>query len=368
MKQNISELGVTNDFSMTLIALTLNQGFPVMMADLLISSPDSDGVIEIPTFVKGTGKMFANMTKSKPLGLKQKLYVINDRLCVALGGGGGQMRTFLNRLKAIYNSTDFNDADFLKFIETYPEDESNDLIAIILKSQEVNGETNFTVRSIGKLRAVDNERYDKVIVGGSGAVQFIDFINTNPKFVTDITNTDALLVMNQYLISHWLAQEVSRAESLSNYWGAGYEMIIFSNGKFVKLEEYTVVLLVGKFGKGIEFEAAPISTMMISYQDDVLIIRVFANNIEKLFAVPSIIDDRESVGVLDNEPKHETLLMTYILEDVDKNIETTPTIVFPRNINEFDQSPIVFKRVGDKLQLHKDSRTDQYVLNLVANP
>jgi len=350
---------------MTLIALTLNHGYPVMMADLLISSPDSDGVIELPTFIKGTGKMFANMKKSKPLGLKQKLYIINDRLCVALGGRGDQMRTFLKRLKAIYGSNDFDDDDFLKFIETYPDDESNGLFAIVLKCQLINGVVDFAVRSIGNLHLIDNERYDKVIAGGSGTKQFIDFIQTNPKFGSYITNTDALLTMNQYLISYWLGQEISRAESLSNYWGGGYEMIIFEDDKFVKLE-YTVVFLVGRFGKDIEFEAAPVSTMMINYQDEVFIIRVFANNVEKIFAIPSIIDERDSFQVLDNEPKHETLLMSYILEDVDMNIESTPTIVFPRNKNEFDKSPIVFKRVGNKLQLHLDSRVDERILNFVT--
>ncbi len=353
--------------NMTLIAFTLNHGYPVMMADLLISSTDSDGEIEIPTFVKGAGKLFAHMGESKPLGLKQKLYVINDRLCVALGGKGGQMRTFLKRIKAIYGEIDFDDNDLLKFLETYPDEESNELIAIVLKSQRDKEGFVFAVRSVGKLHLIENERYEKVVAGGSGAEQFLEFIQTNPKFGTDITNEDALLVMNQYLISYWLGREVSRAESLSNYWGAGYEMIIFNNGKFVKLEEYTVVLLVGKFGQGIAFEAAPINTMMVNYQEDVLIIRAFANNIERIFAVPSILDERDELEVFDIEPKHETLLMTYILEDVDNRMEHFPTLVLPRNKNEFEQSPIVFKRVGNTLQLHKDSRTDNYILSLVKS-
>jgi hypothetical protein len=351
---------------MTLIALTVNHGYPIMMADLLISSPKSDGAIEIPTFVKGTGKMFANMKQSKPCGLTQKLYIINDRLCVALGGSGDQMYTFLRRVKAIYGDNNFDDIDLLRFIETYPKDESNDLIAIVLKSQQIDGVFDFAVRCVGNLHLIDNERYTKVVAGGSGAKQFLDFIQTNPTFATDISDTDALLVMNQYLISYWLGQEVARAESLLNHWGAGYEMIIFDNGRFVKLDEYTVVLLVGKFGKGIEFEAAPISTMMVNYQEDVLIIRVFANDEEKVFPVPSIINEQDSIEVVDIEPKHATLLITYILEDVDKNMQYFPTVVLPRNKNEINQSPIVFKRIGDKLQLYQDSRADTHVLNSIV--
>jgi len=354
---------------MTLIALTINYGYPIMMADLLISSSDSDGEIELPTFVKGAGKLFTDMKGSRPLGLKQKLYVVNDRLCVALGGRGDQMRTFLKRITTFYGSTDFRDDELITFVENYPAEESNELIAIVLKSRQDDNGYTFAVRCIGGLRMIENDRYEKVIAGGSGARQFLEFIQTNPKFGTDITNSDALLVMNQYLISYWLGREVARVDSLSNYWGAGFEMIVFENGKFVKLEEYTVVLLVGRFGNGIEFEAAPISTMMIAYQENVLIIRVFANNIEKLFAIPSILDDREWVEVIDRDAKHSTLLMTYILENIDNNTEHFPTIVLPRNVNEFDKTPIVFKRVGSMLQLHKDRKADDYILRVVkSNP
>lgn len=352
---------------MTLIALTVNHGYPVLMADLLISSVESTGEIELPTFVKGTGSLFANMSRYKPLGLKQKLYIVNDRLCVALGGRGDQMRTFLKRMTAFYGSIDFNDDELITFVETYPIEESNDLIAIVLKSKQDETGYTFAVRCVGGLRMIENDRYEKVVAGGSGAKQFLEFIQTNPKYGTDITNTDAFLVMNQYLISYWLGREVARVDSLSNYWGAGYEMIVFESGKFVKLEEYTVVLLVGKFGNGIEFEAAPISTMMVGYQEKVLVIRVFANNVEKIFAIPSILDDRESIEVKDQEAKHSTLLMTYILENVDNNTEHFPTIVLPRNVNEFDKTPIVFKRVGNRLQLHKDRKTDDYILSVVKS-
>lgn len=175
--------------------------------------------------------------------------------------------------------------------------------------------------------------------------------------------------MNQYLISYWLGREIAHVDSLSNYWGAGYEMIVFGDGKFLKLEEYTIVLLTGKFGRGIKLEPAPISTMMVAYQGNVLMIRVFANNIEKLFAIPSILDDRVEVEVIDRDAKHSTLLMTYILENVDNNTEHFPTIALPCNVNEFDKTPIVFKRVGKKLQLHIDRKTNDWILGVVkSNP
>lgn len=38
----------------------------------------------------------------------------------------------------------------------------------------------FEVRCVGGLQMIENERYEKVIAGGSGARQFLEFIQTNP--------------------------------------------------------------------------------------------------------------------------------------------------------------------------------------------
>ena len=348
---------------MTLIALTLNHGNPVMMADLLISSAESDGVIETPTFVKGTGSILIDPEgrSYKPLTLMQKLYVVNNRLCLALGGRGDQMYTFLRKVKAFYGSDDFDNDDFQRFLATYPNEDKSGLIAIILTSKKIEKEVLFTAYWIGSVKHSNNERYETVWAAGSGVNQFIDFINSNPKFRTDITDADATLVMNQYLMGYWIGNEVASAESLSNNWGAGFEMIVFRNGKFVKLKEYTVVLIAGKIGKNIDFNPAPINTIMFSYQTDVLIIKAFASNIEKVFAVPAIDETRTELELLETDPKHETLLITYLIHNVDNNREYFPTIVFPRSKNELDASPIKIERVRDKLRLHISSELDPFI-------
>lgn len=354
---------------MTLIALTVNRGYPVMMADILISSPDGDGTMPIPTYINGTKEIFTDVNGSNPFGLNQKLYVINDRLCVALGGEVKQMEKFLKQLRVIYDTVDFDDEDLWKFTDNFAREDGDQMDAIILKSKKVkDDEYDYQVRCIGNLRFIENALYDKVIAGGSGSKQLIEFIQTNPKFVTDITDTDAFLAANQSLIAHFLGLEVSSGKTVSKLWGAGYEMIVFENGKFVKLQEYTVVLLYAPFGKSIEFEAVPFSTMMINYQDDMLLISTFTNNVERVFPVPSITDERKQFSVTDFQPSHSTLLMTYIFRDVDNgNAEYSRAAIFPRNKNEFDQTPIVFQRIDGKLRLYKDGRQDVAVLQTLIN-
>jgi len=360
---------------MTLIALTVNNGYtaehgyPVLIADILISSPDGDECMPTPTYINGAKRIFSDNKSLKPFGLNQKLYVINDRLCVALGGNLIQMERFLKRLKALYSSIDFDDDDLWRFVDEFSRDEGRGMIAIVLKSKAVaEGEFDFQVRCIGLYNEnlVKSRLYGNVIAGGSGAPQFLEFIQSDTKFFTDITDTDAFLAANQSLIAHFLGLEISNAETLSKYWGAGYEMIAFENGRFVKLKEYTVVLLYAPFGKVIEFQAAPFSTMMVSYQEDVMLITTFANNVERIFAVPSITYQGASLEIADFEPKHEALFMSYIFNDVDNgNARYSRAAVFPRNRNEFDQTPIVFERIDGKLRLWKDERQDVAMLKTV---
>jgi hypothetical protein len=338
-----------------------------MMADILISSIEGDGVIETPTFVTGTGTRLTGLDKYKPKTLKQKLYIINDRLCVALGGRGDQMYTFLKRLKAFFGEVNFDNNDFKQYIETYPYEDKTDLIAIILFCTKIEANYEFSVIGIGSLRETQHEIYEKVITGGSGAGQFLHLINNHVTNIAshDLTTEEKLLVANQYLMGYWLGNESVSVESLSNYWGAGYEMIVFRNDKFVKLEEYTVVLFTGKIGKGIDFQPLPINTIMVNYEDDILVIKAFSKGIEKIFIVPAIDETRTEI-VLNKEPKHETVIITYAIINHDINKWFFPTVVFPKNKNVLGETPIVIERVADKLRVFTDSNFDKYIFEMVS--
>ncbi|MBX2899032.1 MAG: hypothetical protein KF775_05265 [Cyclobacteriaceae bacterium] len=350
---------------MTLIALTLNHGYPVMMADLLISSSESNGIMEIPTFVKGTDSLLVQMNK-KPAALRQKLYVINKRLCVALGGRGDQMYTFLNRISTFLKDDTFTYEEFHDFVLHYEKEDKDELISIILMSKVVENGFEFTIRGIGEYQEITNDRYERAIAAGSGKEQFLDFLNQKTPFYTNITDSDGALVLNQYLISYWLGLETVSAESLKNNWGAGFEMITFKDGKFQKLHEYTVVLLSGRTGKGIHFQPAPINTIMAEYFDQIFIIRAFAHGIEKVFLVPALNETRDEVILPNHEPNHETLLITYLIEDVDNRKRYFPSIVMPRNKNVFNESPIIIERVNDRLLIYTDPKTDEYIHKLVV--
>jgi hypothetical protein len=351
---------------MTLIALSVNHGYPIMMADLLISSTESDGVIETPTFVKGTGTRLTQLNHSKPTTLRQKLYIINDRLCVALGGRGDQMYTLLKRLKNLYGEVNFDTEEFKNYVENYPNEDETDLIAIILLSTKNEFDYEFSVLTIGTLKETQHEIYEKVIAGGSGTDQFLQLLNSKvPMEITDdLTLSEKLLVANQYIIGYWLGRESASFESLSNSWGAGYEMIVFKDSKFVKLEEYTVVLIYGKMGKEINFQPVPINTIMVNYEDNILVMRAFSMGIEKIFVIPAI-DEMRTEIVLKKDPKHKTLVITYIFDNLDTNKQFFPTSVFPKNRNVLGETPVFIERVENKLRIYTDSNYDKSIYELI---
>lgn len=219
------------------MALTLNQGNPIMMADVLIRSTESNPEIETPTFVKGKGDLFNELEIRKPIGFKQKLYIINHRLCLALGGRGDQMRTFLNRVKTFYGTVDFDYSQLEDYIKHYPQEDATELMAIILSSTKDKKGIRFNVLTIGGIEPHNNHMYSQVFASSSGVDQFLNFIDKPNRFQSNIA--DPVFAMNLQLIGYWLAHEVAVGETLKKLWGAGYEMILFRDGKFVKLEDYT---------------------------------------------------------------------------------------------------------------------------------
>ncbi len=329
------------------------------MADILLTSAYGSG-IPLPTFIDGTDELFSN-TQKKPVALTQKLYVVNDRLAIALGGRLDQMRTFLNRIQALYMDVNFVNSDLDDFITDYPDDESNNLLAIIVRGDLAkDGVFDFYVRTIGDIYLADTDNFDRVFAGGSGVSSFMKVVTSSSPLRSDIDDTDRFLASNLAAIGYFLSSEILTGKALANLWGAGFEMITVEGGKFRKLKEYTVVVMWCEFGKNIEFNSAPIRTMLFSYDDETLMVQAIYKDKERTFAIPQINDDRISTNPKLNDPKHETLLIAYLYNDIDSDGHVYHSIsVFPRNKNTIEGSPIVFSKDGSGSRMTVDKKHDR---------
>jgi hypothetical protein len=92
-----------------------------------------------------------------------------------------------------------------------------------------------------------------------------------------------------------------------------------------------------------------------------LIIRAIYKDKERVFAIPKINDDRQTIRAKLNDPKHEILLVPYLFRDVDSDGNVYHSInVFPKNVNKRGESPIVFFRdEGGKLLMSTDGEYDK---------
>lgn len=353
---------------MTLIALTVNQGYPVMMADILLSSIEGSGM-SLPTFVDGSEHLFIDQ-EDKPIILNQKLYVINDRLCVSLGGRADRMFTVLNKLQTFFSDVNFNDAELDASITEWDNEYGKELIAIILRCiRKDDDQHQFFVRTIGNIKPIESKTFGAVFAAGSGAEVFKQFLTGKHEVHSDIENSDIFLANNLSVIGYFLSKEILDGKTLKDLWGAGFEMIIYEDNKFVKLREYTLVVLMARFGKNHPFECFPVRTMFFSYEDDVLLIRAILNNKEKTFAIPAINDDREVVNVKLPDPEHEKLVVAYIFSDEDSDGTVYHRVgVSPRNPNKEGESPVVFYRdERGKLIMLTSKKYDKYFYDSVLD-
>jgi hypothetical protein len=118
---------------MTMLSYTSNYNFPVLVGDILITSSLNGNNLSIPSHLDGLKNLLQESKQSgTPSDLRQKIYIINDRLCVALGGRLDQMYSFLNALTTYFKDTLISDSELDVFLKNYPDDKLDHLAALTL--------------------------------------------------------------------------------------------------------------------------------------------------------------------------------------------------------------------------------------------
>jgi len=344
----------------TLIALTVNHGSPILMADILFSSRSGDENLPLPTLPKGVGKFLKDKDGYKPFALKQKLYIVHDRLSVALGGRNDQMLTFYNRLRAFIPTNDFTEDELRDYILNYPADLSDRLDAIILASIPDGGRIKFKVWHIGNVKSDYHDLYGDVFAAGSGTAQFLGHVSETKVYEVD-NSIDAPLLSNLSLIGYWIGNDYVWPDTIQNHWGAGYELVIFKDNKFIKLDQYVVVVMAAEIGDGIEFISRPINTIMINYQGDDLVLRSFSGGKENIFGVPPIYTKETHFLPKDVQHHFQNLLGVYVVKSHYDGKYYCPSFALTQNVNEFNKTPIKIERTKDQLIVGTSRTQDRYM-------
>jgi hypothetical protein len=84
---------------MTMIACTLNDQFPIIHSDILISGRGKPDTFYVPALTSNLMDILPEGKSYYPIGLKRKVTLLNDRVCFAFSGSVGKAEKLLEDLK-----------------------------------------------------------------------------------------------------------------------------------------------------------------------------------------------------------------------------------------------------------------------------
>ena len=255
---------------MTLIAAMTGQGLPVLMGDLLLSSPKrvAQATTNVPT-IGDVAELFAE-SQRVPTGLCQKLCILDDRLAIGWSGGHMAARTVMNELKAHLASGRATPEELEALLGGMEEIRRGqvDLVGLLVHDDRV--------LSFGSRRArLFNSSYGTVRAAGTGA-SALESLANSMKLTRMSESTNPLIAPILAFVGMsggMIAEELRTAKSLQNYYGGGFELVTYNRGRLEKLDDITYVFWTANEETDGWNISPPRAVIKLSYKSDILIIR-----------------------------------------------------------------------------------------------
>ncbi|WP_044213439.1 hypothetical protein [Flammeovirga sp. OC4] len=269
---------------MTLIANTLNDGFPILIGDLLVSSPTRKDDFKIPTFLEGVEKYMPKDMVNFPVKLNQKIKVINSNLALGSAGLLTEIETFHNELNTYLDKVEVDTESLNKFKDELDLTKySKSAFLLLFYDSQSESFISITI-SDGYWKTEPHEYFNTINAVGTGATGFIEecnrYKNENIECSGNTNITNKALSVNTILLSGLLSKESFSLETIKKNWGAGFEIIYFDSDtqSFTKLTEFSYIIWRGKYSsqkKKLELE--PYLILSYKYFNGVLAISSFLN-------------------------------------------------------------------------------------------
>lgn len=328
---------------MTMIACTINNGYPIIHSDLLVSSQERSSTFYIPALTGNVMDLLPENSKMNPVALNRKLNQLNDRICFSFSGNVAIAGRFLDDLKAYCSFTDSISKEMLSnFLEEYDRDELDNEVTFLIVLMDLVDEHFYPIVFYNNDCLVkEDSLFGQMFILGSGKSDFLEAVSqVSSGHYTVPESPSEALQLNMALVSSLLSQERLFQDSLRNNWGAGIETIYFDGQRFVRLEQVTFVF--NHWFKGQEdLFGHPIPAKVTNYQyvnETLLIVDVTASKWSKTSDEDNIIFELANfntgifvVSGINNkiEPDRTALLaklsfqstfcgMGYIITDKDK--------------------------------------------------
>ncbi len=257
---------------MTLVA-KLQPGFPFLIGDLLISTEaDTSRQVVLPTVGKFNQKQ-ASEPSPIIIGMRQKLCILSDNLVVGWAGRSIAARAVMNDLKAHFNDSPTTTETVIEFLKQldYPEIADVSLVGMTLSGNLIG---SFGMNAFRQ----DMSFWGTVRTAGSGSDTFLTTLKAFEKESFKISGSpgDAWEAFGVVIATtgSLIGEEINSHESLSKFFGGGFEFVSVSENRFQIISDITYLFWIVHSVEedGLELSIYPLA-IKFAYAGDLLIIR-----------------------------------------------------------------------------------------------
>jgi hypothetical protein len=260
---------------MTVVVGFLINKYPLLVGDILLSSEEIVGrAINLP-LTGDVRNVFPEGAGFVPTGLRQKLVVIGDNLALGWSGTRIAAKTVIKEMIKLNDRTPFTKETLDAFIKNVDDIVIGQGVSFVgfLRDPETSGFHMFNSYTNEEPKKFTSENGSATIIGSAGddLLNFIEPTGIKPHPVEEGVVQSTINTGLEYT-GALLNFELTTQQTLLSYFGAGYELLTFANGKFQKVSDITYLFWAGEVSnKEVSISLSHIAKY--DYVDDVLLIR-----------------------------------------------------------------------------------------------
>lgn len=267
---------------MTLILCAIPENCPVLFGDLLISGNEREGCIPSIPGVGKASDIFPEGSGYTITGLRQKVCLINDSFAIAWAGSLIAARVVISELSELSGKKEFSPDKIREYFDGLGDDIKElgvSFIALFVDS--VVGDQVRCCIITHNANSYGYTPFGSLFVSGSGHHKAIELLKKlrmeNSSWEKAPTPEDQAISMAYYLGASFLNDDITSNDTLLNYFGGGYEAVIFLDGRLRKLNNTAYIFWQAHIEEDGGFSLSlPFKVFFHHYHNDFLGIRFFS--------------------------------------------------------------------------------------------
>ena len=253
---------------MTMIAMTLNRGVPIIIGDILISGNEKPPDFILPSRAEDILSYLSSDAEMHPVFLNRKIYIPKQNVCIAFAGNLSVIKSFIQDLTIFCNALDKVTATSMQnFLTGYGLTRGHGISFLMLVAEEVNGMFETMTVTHGDWDKIISPLFGSVLSTGSGSDNFIEEVMEAAEFFSalPLEGVEIAAQANVILLCKLLSLERIGLKNVKRFWGAGFEMIYLVRGGFKHFDNITYVINHARFDGNGDIEI-PIPEIIMHYR------------------------------------------------------------------------------------------------------